>query len=130
MLSNLQQRNLNRLLLAHINTNSIRNKFNQLVSYIKDNIDVLMISETKTDNSFPAIQFNIEGYCIYILDRSEYGGGILVYVQEDIPSKLIPMQSSSVEGFFIELNLRCKKWLLSCGYHSHPSLRSEHLEGI
>ena len=109
MLSNLQQRNLNRLLLAHINTNSIRNKFNQLVSYIKDNIDVLMISETKTDNSFPAIQFNIEGYCIYILDRSEYGGGILVYVQEDIPSKLIPMQSSSVEGFFIELNLRCKQ---------------------
>ena len=128
-LSNLRQRNLNHL-LADININSIKNKFDQLVSSIKNNIDILMISETKIDNSFPTMQFHIEGYCIYRLDRNEYGGGILVYVREDIPSKLIPMQSSSVEGFFIELNLRCKKWLLSCSYHSHWSLISEHLEGI
>ena len=37
------------------------------------------------------------------------------------------MQSSSIEGFFIELNLRCKKWLLSCSYNPHRSLISEHL---
>ena len=86
-----------------------------------------MISETKIDNSFPTMQFHIEGYCIYRLDRNEYGGGILVYVREDIPSKLIPMQSSSIEGFFIELNLR---WLLSCNYNSHRSLILEHLSII
>ena len=40
------------------------------------------------------------------------------------------MQSSSIEGFFIELNLRCKKWLLSCNYNSHRSLISEHLSII
>ena len=64
-----------------------------------------MISETKVDNSFPTMQFHIEGYCICRLDWNEYGGGILVYVREDIPSGLIPMQSCSIEGFFIELNL-------------------------
>ena len=37
------------------------------------------------------------------------------------------MQSSSIESFFIELNLRCKKWLSSCSYKSHRSLISEHL---
>ena len=37
------------------------------------------------------------------------------------------MQSSSIEDFFVELNLRCKKWLLSCSYNSHRSLISEHL---
>ena len=79
-LSNLRQKNLSRLLLAHININSIRNKFSQLVSSIKNNINILMISETKTYNSFPTMQFHIEGYCIYRLDRHEYGGGILVYV--------------------------------------------------
>ena len=89
-----------------------------------------MISETKIDNSFPTMQFHIEGYCIYSLDRNEHGCGILVYVREDIPSKLIPMQSSSIEGFFIELNLRCKKWLLSCSYNSHRSLISEHISII
>ena len=89
-----------------------------------------MISETKIDNSFPTMQFRIEGYCIYRLDRNEYAGDTLVYVREDIPSKLIPMQSSSIEGFFIELNLRCKKWLLSCSCNSHRSLISEHLSLI
>ena len=40
------------------------------------------------------------------------------------------MQSSSIEGFFIELNLRCKKWLLSCSYNPRPSLIAEHLSII
>ena len=52
-----------------------------------------MISETKIDNSFPTMQFHIEGYCIYRLDRNKYGGGILVYVREDIPSKFIPSKA-------------------------------------
>ena len=129
-LSNLRQGNLNRLLLPYLNINSIRNKFEQLVSSIKNNIDIFMISETKIVNSFPTMQFHIEGHCIYRLDRNEYGGAILVYLQEDIPSKLIPMQSSCIEGFFIELNLRCKKWLLSCSYNSHRSLISEYLSII
>ena len=108
----MRKRNLNRLLFAHININSIRNKFDQLVAGIKNNIDVFMISETKLDNSFPKIQFHFDGYCR--LDRNEHGGGILVYVREDIPSKLIPMQNSLIKGLFIELNLRSTKWLLSC----------------
>ena len=76
------------------------------------------------------MQFHIEGHCIYRLDRNEYGNGILVYVREDISSKLISMQSSSVEGFFIELKLRCKKWIISCSYNSHRSLISELLSII
>ena len=88
------------------------------------------MSETKIGNSFQTIQFHIEAYCIYRLDRNEYKSGILVYVPEDIPSKLTPMHSSSIESFFIELNLRCKKCLSSCSYNSHRSLISEHLSII
>ena len=65
------------------------------------------------------------------LDSTEYGGGITVYsMQEDIQSKLIPMQSSSIEGLFMKLNLRCKKWLLSCSYNSHRTFISEHISNI
>ena len=49
--------NFNRLVLAHININSIRNKFDTLVQQI-NNIDILMVSETKLDNSFPDAVFN------------------------------------------------------------------------
>ena len=86
-----------------------------------------MTSETKIHNSFPTMQFHIEGYCIYRLDRNEYGGGILVYVRGNIPSKLIPMERSSIEGFFTELDLRCRKCLLSSNYNSYRSLISENL---
>ena len=48
--------------LLQININSIRIKFGMLTSMIKDNIDILMVSETKLDSSFTNAQFVIEGY--------------------------------------------------------------------
>ena len=130
-LSSLRKKNLNRLILAHLNINSVSNKFDQLVNGIKGNIDVLMISETKLDDSFPSMQFLIEGYGPpYRLDRNSRGGGILVYVREDIPCKLIPMKNCTIEGFSLELNLRTKKWLISCSYNPHRSFISHHLNSI
>ena len=61
-LYNLKLRNLNRLIFGQININSIRNKFEPLCSLISNNIDVLLISETKIDNAFPASQFCVPGY--------------------------------------------------------------------
>ena len=61
-LCNLKLRNLNRLIFGQININSIRNKFEPLCSLISNNIDVLLISETKIDNAFPASQFCVPGY--------------------------------------------------------------------
>ena len=70
-----------------------------------------MISETKIDEIFASRRFYIEVFTPpYRLDRNCHGGGILVYVREDISSKLIEM-NSSVESISIELNLRKRKWL-------------------
>ena len=52
-LQTIRKDNLNKLIFAHLNINSIRNKFDSLADIIKDNIDILMISETKVDDSFP-----------------------------------------------------------------------------
>ena len=89
-----------------------------------------MISETKLDSSFPNGQFQIHGYSEpYRLDRNGNGGGILVFIREDIPTKLIDSQMK-IEGFFIELNLRRKKWLLCCSYNPKYSQISHHLKEI
>ena len=59
------------------------------MNIIKNEIDILMISETKIDNSFPISQFTMTGYSIpFRLDRTSHGGGILLFVREDIPSKI------------------------------------------
>ena len=84
-----RKKNLNKLIIAHLNVNSLRNKFELLKEQIQDNIDILMIYETKIDASFPIGQFFLNGYSTpFRLDRNAYGGGILLYVREDIPSKL------------------------------------------
>ena len=70
---------------------------------------MLMISEIKLDESFPSMQFNIDKQS---QSQSAKGGGILAYVRDDIPCKLIPMYNSTIEGFFKELKLRKKKWLI------------------
>ena len=60
----LRLKNFNKLIIAHLNINSLRNKFEFLISLIDDNIDILMISETKLDQSFPTNQFMINGFSI------------------------------------------------------------------
>ena len=82
-----------------------------LKATITDKTDILLISETKLDSSFPVNQFLIDGFSPpYWLDRHANGGGIMLYVREDIPSKLLPNnQDSEIENIFVEINLRSKK---------------------
>ena len=67
-----------------------------------------MISETKLDESFTSMKFNIDGYNFFRSDQNANGGGILVHARDDIPWKLIPMRNSTIKRFFIELKLRKK----------------------
>ena len=55
-----------------------------------NNIDVLLVSETKLDDSFPTAQFLLDGFSKpYRLDRCSNGGGLLLYVKDDISSRLL-----------------------------------------
>ena len=74
--------NLNKLVLAHLN---VDNKFEALVQNVSGEVDLLMISETKIDESFPRSQFVIKGFRDpFLIDQDVHGGGILLYVREDI----------------------------------------------
>ena len=92
--------------------NSISGKFDQLKALVTGNIDILVITESKLDSSFPNAQFMIDGFSEpYRMDRNRHGGGALIYVREDIPSKKLTKHvfPDDIEGIFIEINLRkCK----------------------
>ena len=128
-LKKLRIKNLNRVIISQININSIRNKIELLSEAVLGNIDILMVSETKIDMSFPTSQFVIQGFAApFRLDRTNTGGGILVYVRDDIPSKLLNISyvSSDTECLAIEINLRKTKWLLICSYNLHKNNISNH----
>ena len=59
-------------------TNGLNNKFDLLSEQIQENVDMLMIFETKIDDNFPIGQFEIRVFnTLFRLDRDKNGGGIL-----------------------------------------------------
>ena len=58
----IRMRNIDKIIVAHLNINTLRNNFDGLIGQITDNVDILMVSETKLDVSFPVSQFVIEGF--------------------------------------------------------------------
>ena len=66
-----------------------------------------MISRKKTDESFPLGQFKVNGFnAPFRLNRNSNGGGIMLFVREDIPAKLIASETLPVEGLYVEVKLR------------------------
>ena len=97
------------------------------------NVDILMVTETKTDEYFPTNQFVIPDFTSpYRFDRTKDGGGILAYIREDIPSKLLNISyiALDIERLGIEVNLRKVKWLVICSYNPHKNYISNYLENL
>ena len=101
ILRELRIKNVNRVIIGTLNINSLPEKFEQLKLLIGNYLDILVIQETKLDSSFPKDQFLIEGYTKpYRLDRNRCGGGVMIYVREDIPSKVFNKHTFTYVKFF------------------------------
>ena len=119
-----KERNPDRPIFAHININSIRNKFQFLMSQIINNVAALLVSETKLYDSFPTAQFLLDRFSKpYRLDRCSNGSGILLYIKDDISSRWLTDHrlTDNAECLFNQINMRNKKWLLCCLYNLHKN---------
>ena len=91
-----------------------------LYSMVTENLDILDITETKLDESFPSSQFILEGYQVPLrLDRNSDGRGIMVYVREGILCRKLNSYNTigDFEGIFFVINLRKNKWPFFGGYN-------------
>ena len=108
VLGNLQLKNNHRLVIENLNINSLSNKFDNLKLITQGKINIFVITETKTDSTFPLNQFATQGYLKpYRFDRNRNGGGAFIYVREDIPSKELKIHNTpeDIGSIFIEINL-------------------------
>ena len=98
---------------------------------ITQDVDILLVSETKIDDSFPQSQFVIDGFSApYRLHRNCLGGGLMFFLRDDIPSNLLTIEEKPIESFYVELNLRNSKWLVNCSYNPHKNSIGNHLDRI
>ena len=71
-----KRKNCDDILLCHLNINSLQNNLEELVAMIRKlKAQIIFISETKIDSTYPDNQFTIPGYTLYRNDRKK-GGGI------------------------------------------------------
>ena len=58
----------------------------------------------------------------YRYDRNSMGGGILLYIRDDTPTKLLKHDfGNNIESLSVEINLRKRKWCFNCSYNPHKS---------
>ena len=69
-----------------------------------------MISETKLNESFPTSQFFMKGFSSpNRLDRYCNGGGILLYIKEDIQSQLLSIERHFTGAVLLKLIYTTRK---------------------
>ena len=86
-IKNLWLSNVNRVVIDNLNINSLPNKFNQLKELILKHVDILVLTETKLDDSFQNSQFSVDGFSEpFRIDRNRAGVGVIIYGRDYIPS--------------------------------------------
>ena len=92
---------------------------------VMENVNILAIAKTKTDELFSTAQFLLVGYrSPYRLDKSLKSCGILVHMKSSIPSRQLnfPNLPYNIQAIPFELNLRKEKWFVISMYR--PTLES------
>ena len=119
-----------KLIPRHLNINSMRNKSEFFRYFINKNLGIILLSETKLDDTFHSAQFIWKGYGVpYRFDRNFKRGGLLFYNCEDIPSKFFKLRSNcNIESICVKINLRKRKWLINTSNNPSASFISNHLE--
>ena len=114
--------------IGHINANSIAGfKFHEIKNWLMSGrFDILLITETKIDASFSSSQFKVEGFRMYRVDRNIYGGGLMVFIRNDICFHVITrfnidMSSFRTESMILKVKIN-KSWFAVVGIYRPPNI--------
>ena len=95
----LRKDDLKKLIFVHLNINSVRNRVDPLDNV---NVDILIITEFKLDKSFPNGQVSLDGFGTpFRLDRERNGGVFMLFIRNDIPSKVVSTQITNLLKVFM-----------------------------
>ena len=123
-IKHIRNNNRKECIIASLNINSLPNKFEEIKEWLGSNLfDILAIQETKIDSTFPNSQFNVEGYKLFRHDRAKGGGGIVVFVRDNISAICKRHTSTSVELLLFDMCLGQRRFPLISAYKP-PSINN------
>ena len=82
------------------------------------------------DDSFPTAQFLSKGFDTpYRHDRNSKGGGLVLYIREEISFKRLSCQTNyDIETLIVEVNLKKRRWFWNGSYNPNKNQILHHLE--
>ena len=113
-----------KLTIAHLNINSIRNKFDFLSFIVENNADIYSFQKLNLMIHFH--QVNLKYVDLVCLIGGL--GGLLLYIRDDIPTKLLKHYfGTNIENLSVQVNLRKRKWFFNGSYNPRKSKILNHL---
>ena len=113
--------------IGHINANIADFKFFAVRSWLMSGwFDILLITETKIDATFSNSQFNVEGFRMYRVDRNAHGGGLMIFIRNDICFRFVTrfnvdMSSFRTESMLLKVKIN-KSWFAIVGIYRPPNI--------
>ena len=114
----------NNIVIGHLNVNSLNLKFQEVKDLIvRCKFEVMVLSETKLDETYRDALYNIENYDMYRQDKRSNSGGIIIYISKFLPSTQgnINNCNDDIECFSVEINCKETK-LMIIGMYKNPKM--------
>ncbi|CAB3979113.1 RNA-directed DNA polymerase from transposon BS [Paramuricea clavata] len=111
------------LKIANLNVNSLMKHLDEIRLILNNNaLDILAINESKIDNQISNNEIHIDGFNIICKDRNRFGGGVVLYVRQNISfSDRIDLIPDELEMVCTELSLPYNKSLLISTWYRPPN---------
>lgn len=110
------------MVVSHLNIRSILPKHGELQVFMESftKASVFGLSESWLDEDVLDAELVVAGFTMYRKDRNRKGGGILVYISEDVRSfRRQDLEDEGIEAMWIEVRMR-KRWVLICNLYRPP----------
>ena len=110
------------LLLGHVNVRSLLPSLDELRCFLNEKkFDIMGVCETWLDEMISDREVNIPGYCIVRKDRNRHGGGVAIFVADNLKfTWQFDFESNAIEVF-----PRSKRSMLICCSYRPPNFKPE-----
>lgn len=109
------------ILMMNLNVNSLQNKIEEVKILVEQfKAQVVFLTETKIDETYPDSQFAINNYHLFRNDLVEGGGGLMAYFSSVLPSKHLkqPKVFKTIEVLLIQSIFGAKDVIMMGIYRS------------
>uniref|UniRef100_A0A6P7GX41 Uncharacterized protein LOC114341776 n=1 Tax=Diabrotica virgifera virgifera TaxID=50390 RepID=A0A6P7GX41_DIAVI len=105
--------NLSNFSVGHLNVRSLNTGFDEFTNYMMElDIDMLGLTETWLNSDMPSFTYRLPGYRFVRKDRLARGGGVALYIKNNIKFSLINLNFPFFEHIAIEFTVKNINYIL------------------